>query len=138
MAGKRVSSTEKNRLLKAAAAARKNAYCPYSGFQVGASILTSSGKVFKGSNVENASFGATICAERSSVVSAVSAGEKSYRAIAVVADGDSPPVPCGACLQVLAEFSEPGLHVYLATPDLKKVRSLRLKDLLPETFNFDK
>ncbi len=136
MAKERISAAQRDKLLRSARAARSNAHCPYSDFAVGAALLTSSGRIFRGVNVENASFGATICAERSALVSAVSAGERTFRALAVVAGGDSPAVPCGQCLQVLAEFCGAGLRIYLATPKLKPARSLTLKDLLPETFNF--
>ena len=92
-------------LLKAAREVREKAYAPYSRFQVGAALLTKSGKVFTGCNVENLSYGLTICAERNAVFAAVAAGEKDFESIAVVADSVSPITPCGACRQVLIEFS---------------------------------
>ena len=99
----------KEELLQEAIEARKNAYIPYSHFGVGAALLTKSGKVFRGYNIENAAFGSTICAERTAFVKAVSEGEKEFAAIAVVGGpegGDLRPVcdPCGACRQVMAEF----------------------------------
>src|ERR1700760_1380000 len=92
-------------LVTAARAARERAYAPYSRFQVGAALRTRSGRVFCGCNVENLSFGLTVCAERAAVFAAVAAGEADFEAIAVVADSVQPVTPCGACRQVLVEFS---------------------------------
>ena len=92
-------------LIALARAVREKAYAPYSHFAVGAAIRTRSGRVYCGCNVENLSFGLTICAERAAVFAAVAAGEKEFEAIAVVADSVQPVTPCGACRQVLAEFS---------------------------------
>lgn len=92
-------------LVEKALSARKNAYAPYSHFHVGAAILTESGNIYTGCNVENASFGAAICAERAAVCAAVSAGEKSITALAVAA-GETPVTPCGICRQFLSEFGD--------------------------------
>ena len=92
-------------LVAAAREIRENAYAPYSKFKVGAALRTASGRVFRGCNVENLSFGLTICAERIAVFAAVAAGETQFEAIAVVADSVQPVTPCGACRQVLIEFS---------------------------------
>ncbi len=100
-------------LLQAALAARERAYAPYSGFAVGAALLTASGEIYCGCNVENASYGLSICAERVAVVSAVAAGQRDFVAIAVVTPTAGPASPCGACRQTLAEFN-PGMQVILA------------------------
>lgn len=93
-------------LITDALSAREKAYAPYSKFRVGAALLGKSGRVFTGGNVENISFGLTICAERSAVCSAIAAGESEFVAIAVAADSREPVTPCGACRQVLAEFCQ--------------------------------
>ena len=137
MRGKALSSAQVKALLGAAETARINAHCPYSKFSVGAALLTQSGEVFLGANIENASFGATLCAERSAMATAISAGERDFAAIAVVASSKTAPIPCGICLQVLAEFCPPSLPLILApSPSLKPVKRLHLKDLLPKTFKF--
>jgi len=92
-------------LVTTAREAREKAYAPYSQFKVGAALRTKSGRVFCGCNVENLSYGLTVCAERSAVFAAVAAGETEFEAIAVVADSIQPITPCGACRQVLIEFS---------------------------------
>ena len=129
----RLSAAAMERLLRSARTARRKAYCPYSGFAVGAALLCASERTYKGVNVENSSYGATVCAERSAILAAASAGERDFTALAVVAGG-LPPIPCGQCLQVIAEFAAPSMLILLATPDLKSVKKFRLKDLLPETF----
>ncbi|GIQ62209.1 cytidine deaminase [Paenibacillus cisolokensis] len=103
----------KERLIQEAIEARKRAYAPYSGFQVGAAVMAD-GKVYRGCNVENASYGLTNCAERTAVFKAVSEGARRIEAVAVVADTEGPVSPCGACRQVLAEFCDSETVVYLA------------------------
>lgn len=102
-----------DRLLAAACAARDQSYAPYSGFRVGAALLCGDGRIITGANVENASFGLSLCAERAAVCRAVAEGQRTYRAIAICADGPRPTPPCGACRQVLLEFA-PDLEVILA------------------------
>jgi cytidine deaminase len=91
-------------LVQAAILARDNALAPYSGFKVGAGIETTTGRVFTGCNIENASLGLTVCAERVALWKALSEGERSFARIAVVSDGEQPPTPCGACRQLLWEY----------------------------------
>lgn len=102
----------KEQLIQEAIEARKHAYSPYSRFQVGAAVLAG-GKVYRGCNVENASYGLTNCAERTAIFKAVSEGESKIDAIAVVADTEGPVSPCGACRQVLAEFCDSQTKIYL-------------------------
>ncbi len=117
-------------LIRMAAEARERAYAPYSGFAVGAALLTRSGRVFVGCNVENASYGLTICAERVAVFRAVCAGEREFEAIAVVtANAVS---PCGACRQVLREFSA-DMRVIIADTSGHQ-RESTLDQLLPDGF----
>ena len=120
---------EYSRLVEAAHAAREAAYAPYSKFAVGAALLAESGEVYTGCNVENLSFGLTLCAERSAVASAVSHGIRDFVAIAIVTDSEQPAVPCGACRQVLAEFN-PNLKVVSATVS-GQVQEFDLAKLLP-------
>lgn len=118
-----------NKLIDAASDARRLAYAPYSGFQVGAALATSAGKIYTGCNVENVSLGLTICAERSAIATAIAQGDKDFVAIAVVTAGKKPAVPCGACRQVMAEFN-PSMKIIAATVD-GKVQEFDLAELLP-------
>lgn len=124
-------------LISRAIEIRNDAYCPYSGYGVGAALLTSSGKIFAGCNVENASYSMTMCAERSAVFSAVSAGERSFSAVAIVGglgeNLDFCP-PCGACRQVLSEFcNEKDFKVILAVSE-EEYKVYTLEELLPMGF----
>ena len=118
-------------LIKAASLARINAYAPYSKFAVGAAILASTGEVFTGCNVENVSFGLTVCAERSAVCQAVAASCRVFSMIAIVSDSDSPISPCGACRQVLAEFASDLMIISANTKGDRFTSSLSL--LLPRS-----
>jgi cytidine deaminase len=122
-------------LVAAACKVRENSYSPYSGFRVGAALLGAGGTVYLGTNVENASFGLSNCAERTAIFRAVTDGETSFEAIAICADGQNPTPPCGACRQVLMEFG-PDLIVLTAGedgPDGSVIEST-ISDLLPEAF----
>jgi len=113
--------------------ARKRAYAPYSRFQVGAAIRTTSGRVYLGCNVENGAFPMGICAERGAVCAAVAAGERSFTHIAVVGDLPQPITPCGACRQVLAEVA-PGIRVVMANT-AGAVQTATIAELLPGAFS---
>ncbi len=110
---------------------RENAYAPYSGFKVGAALFSESGKIYVGCNVENASYGLTICAERAAIYNAISRGERAFKAIVICADETNPVPPCGACLQVMAEFGD--FDVFSFNLEGKFLQ-MRLSDLLPYTF----
>lgn len=118
-------------LISAARSVQARAYAPYSRFRVGAALESSDGTVFLGCNVENASYGLTICAERAAVFAAVSAGVTRFRRAVVVSDVDPPAAPCGACRQVLAEF---GLDLPIDGVGSKATVRWRLSDLLPAAF----
>lgn len=119
------------RLVEAAAVARRHAWAPYSGFRVGAAVITEDGRTFAGCNVENASYGLSVCAERNAVAAAVAAGATRFRAVAVVTDREPPVTPCGACRQVLLEFGD--LPVVVASTGGTR-RLVRLSELLPDAF----
>ena len=123
-------------LVDAAIKARQQAYAPYSNYCVGAALLTSDGNIVTGCNVENASFGLTICAERAAVCSAIVAGNRTIHACVVAtADGGA---PCGACRQVLSEFHDDNhpMEIITVTPDGKIAIKTCLRDLLPNGFGF--
>jgi cytidine deaminase len=124
-----LSRMENSRLVEAAITARSEAHAPYSNFAVGAALECEDGTVFTGCNVENLSFGLTMCAERVAIGAAVVAGHRDFRCIAIVADTDSPISPCGACRQVMAEF-HPSLKILSATLD-GKTEEFTLDQLLP-------
>ncbi len=123
-------------LIDAAKEVRKNAYAPFSGFAVGAAVLTSNGKIYTGVNVENSSYGLTICAERVAVFKAVSEGERELKAVAIYTDTEEPVWPCGACRQVLYEFAQNGDMDVVSATSSGKVEVKKLSELLPEGFKF--
>ncbi len=117
-------------LIQAAIDVRERAYAPYSKFYVGAALETASGEVFVGCNVENSSYGLTICAERLAIGTAVAAGHREFKRVVVASD--SKAGPCGACRQVLAEFGN--VEVIMVDPDGTITHTRQLDDLLPEQF----
>jgi cytidine deaminase len=119
-------------LIEEAKKARERAYAPYSKFKVGAALLTKGGKVYTGANVENATLGLTVCAERVALFKAITSGEKNFVKLAVVADKDEPITPCGACRQVLSEFTS-DMKIICANLEGKTVK-YSLRKLLPEAF----
>lgn len=134
MPPKALSLQEHEQLLQAARNALKKAYACYSNFRVGAGLLTADGEIFSGCNVENASYGLTICAERSAIFSAVqgtAAPKLAIRAIAVVNGDELPCSPCGACRQVIFEFGENAAVIFKGA---QRYQELSIRDLLPESF----
>ena len=119
-------------LIRAAIAAREQAYAPYSRFAVGAALLTASGRVFSGCNVENAAYGHSICAERTAIVSAVAAGHRDFVALAVVTPTARPASPCGACRQTMVEFN-PDMTVILTNLQGDTIQTTA-RELLPGAF----
>jgi len=120
-------------LIAAAKDARLNAHAPYSNFRVGAALRATSGRIFAGCNVENATYGLTVCAERVAIFKAISEGERGFDAIAVVTDADSLTPPCGACRQLIWEFCG---DVPVVLSNLKeKTETIRMRDLFPKPFD---
>lgn len=118
-------------LLNKAYEAQKKAYSPYSNFQVGAALQTHDGSIYTGCNIENASYGAVICAERVAFVKAVSDGHKNFKAIAIVGSHNKHTYPCGICRQFMAEF---GLDLIVITTDTYTIAQQHLSDFLPKAF----
>src|SRR5262245_6449381 len=124
----------RQRLVKAAARARMGAVAPYSRFKVGAALLTKSGEIIAGANVESASYGLTCCAERVALFKALTNGKRNFAAIAIVARLRGGPMPCGACRQLLAEYA-PNAKVWVAdSRALGTIREFSVRDLLPAAF----
>ena len=119
-------------LIERAMEMARKAYAPYSRFQVGAAVLAESGEIYGGANVENASYGATVCAERSAIFAAVNAGERKLKAIAVTA------TPCGICRQVMREFCDPEAFRVIVAKTADDYRVFTLEELLPEILFFSK
>lgn len=132
LAGNSMPESVKRNLIESARQAARNSYSPYSHFPVGAAVLGLSGKIYSGTNVENASYGLTICAERSAVSAAVSAGERQMKALAVYTPAEEPQPPCGACLQVISEFADGNIPVFMFSE--KQERWSTLDQLLPLRF----
>lgn len=128
-----ISEHEKSELLRRAGEARQNAHAPYTGYRVGAAVLTSGGLYFSGCNVENAALTTTSHAEMNAVAAAAAAGETSFRALLVLTETDPPAFPCAICRQSLAEFDR-GELLILAANTRGEIRETRLADLYPEMF----
>lgn len=125
--------TESEELIEAAKEVRERAYAPFSNFRVGAAVRTKGGKIFTGCNIESASYGLTVCAERVAIWKAVSEGEKEFSEIAVVADTKELTPPCGACRQIIWEFSG---DIAVIFANLKgAVETVQMKELLPRAFD---
>lgn len=120
------------RLIQAARRARRHSHAPYSGFRVGAALLTSTGRIVTGCNVENSSYGLTMCAERTAIFKAVSEGIHKFSAIAITADGNSPIPPCGACRQVLWDLAG---NITVILDSRRGSQQLKLENLLPIPFD---
>lgn len=138
---KTLTKEEEKMLLDAAQTVREHSYSPYSKFKVGAAVLTRDGEIFTGTNIENASYGLTVCAERNAIFAAVSAGKRRFRALALITQklpGLAFNSPCGACRQVMSEFMAPDTPVLVAVLDGTKrlVYHKKLRDFMP--FPFDK
>ncbi|MED9902874.1 MAG: cytidine deaminase [Lachnospiraceae bacterium] len=130
----------KKQLVRQALLARENAYAAYSGYSVGAALMTAAGKIYAGCNVENASFGATNCAERTAFFKAVSEGERSFAAIAIAGGKTAPSdyaYPCGVCRQVMQEFCDEKFLILVAKSE-EDYREYTLKELLPYGFGGDR
>ncbi|KAF8653254.1 hypothetical protein AX16_004051 [Volvariella volvacea WC 439] len=147
--GSALPDADRQALIKAAFEAKKGTYSPYSKFAVGAALLSSDGKIVKGANIENASYGGTICAERTAIVKAVSEGTRSFAGLAVVTNVAKPISPCGMCRQVIREFCALEMPILLIPADYPSsvdsggqvgklteggVREATLAELLPDSF----
>ena len=123
-------------LVQAAREAAANAHCPYSGYRVGAALLAADGRVFRGCNVENASYGLTLCAERNAITTAIAEGCREFTALAIAGGtAESPAYPCGACRQVMAEFMGPETPILVAPLEAGEAVTIPLGELLPHSFN---
>ena len=129
-----MAKINKQQLVRAAAKARKQAVAPYSKFKVGAALLTKSGKLIGGANVESASYGLTCCAERIALFKALTEGGKNFVAIAVVARCAGGPMPCGACRQLLAEYAPDARVLVADSRALERIREFSVRELLPSAF----
>lgn len=127
-----MTELEIQKLMDCAIKARENAYSPYSHFSVGAALLCEDGNLYKGCNIENASYGLTNCAERTAIFKAVSEGHIKFKALAVVADTERPCAPCGACRQVMAEFKIP---LIIMGNLMGNIKIVTIEELLPFSFS---
>jgi cytidine deaminase len=118
-------------LIESARAVRDNAYAPYSGFRVGAAVISESGKIYVGCNVESASYGATLCAERAAIAQMLASGEHRVVTVAVFVDAAEPAMPCGICRQWIAEL---GPHAEIVTATPGRVRRTTIEQLMPDPF----
>lgn len=135
-----MNSMQKNELITKALLARQSAYAPYSDYLVGAAILCEDGSIYTGCNVENASYGATNCAERTAVFKAVSEGKRRFVAIAIAggkAERADYAFPCGVCRQVLREFADPTQMTVIVCKSVDDYKEMTLEQLLPESFGPD-
>ena len=132
-----ISAEQAERLIKLAVKAKENAYVPYSDFKVGAAVLTASGRIFSGCNIQNVSFGANVCAEHTAVLKAVSEGEREIVAVAVSGPlADKPTFPCGICRQVICEFAQNReIPIFAANRDGSLCEIFSLSELLPCSFD---
>ncbi|MDR1697876.1 MAG: cytidine deaminase [Erysipelotrichaceae bacterium] len=130
------NGNEKESLLKLAQAAQKRSYSPYSAFPVGAVLLTEKGKTYLGTNIENISYGLSMCAERVAIFNYLANGDKSdkIKALMIIGNTEEPIAPCGACRQVIAEFFSGSENIYLVSGK-EKIRTVKAKELLPFAFN---
>ncbi len=133
---KNIDAHIKAKLIQEATQAMKYAYAPYSHFSVGAAVLTRSGAIYRGANIENASYRLTSCAEHNAIIMAVMEGEHTLDAICVIANTPAPVSPCGACRQIIAEFASPKTYILLLNTEGKEYHST-LADLLPYYFTKD-
>ena len=131
-----VSPQQIKSLIQEAIEARKQTYSPYSKFGVGAAVL-SGGKVYRGCNIENASYGATICAERTAIFKAISEGNRTIEMIAITAGEDNYGHPCGMCRQVMREFSDPKKLIVIVAKSQEDYKTYTLEELLPNSFGPD-
>ena len=135
---RRLQAMQGRELIERALEMVKAAYAPYSHFQVGAAVLADSGRIYGGANVENASYGATVCAERNAIAAAVNAGERKLAAIAICGGKDGNVTeycpPCGMCRQVMREFGDPTAFKVLVAKSAEDFKVFTLDELLPESF----
>ena len=127
---------EKRRLIREARRAENNAYAPYSGFKVGAALLCGDHSIYRGCNVENASYGATVCAERNALFAAVADGKRDFKALAVVCSGEDFAYPCGICRQVIGELAG-GARIILEN-SRNEIKEYDIEELLPDSFYLQK